>query len=174
VSSIESNTLEVIGTPVDVRWVLEEQCEAMQERAHDRGIELRAPQCPEDLVVFADRARFGQVVRELLDNAIRFTDRGHIGVQARTFDGWVMIEVQDTGVGIAPDQQATLFHAFLPDTDGQPRLQQGLGLGLSISRALVDAMGGTMGVVSKPGRGSRFWFTLPLAASAQRVSATRH
>jgi len=174
VSSIESNTLEVIGTPVDVRWVLEEQCEAMQERAHDRGIELRAPQCPEDLVVFADRARFGQVVRELLDNAIRFTDRGHIGVQARTFDGWVMIEVQDTGVGIAPDQQATLFHAFLPDTDGQPRLQQGLGLGLSISRAMVDAMGGTMGVVSKPGRGSRFWFTLPLAASAQRVSATRH
>jgi PAS domain S-box-containing protein len=174
VSSIESNTLEVIGTPVDVRWVLEEQCEAMQERAHDRGIELRGPQCPEDLVVFADRARFGQVVRELLDNAIRFTDRGHIAVQARTFDGWVMIEVQDTGVGIAPDQQATLFHAFLPDTDGQPRLQQGLGLGLSISRALVDAMGGTMGVVSKPGRGSRFWFTLPLAASAQRVSATRH
>lgn len=174
VSSIESNTLEVIGTPVDVKWVLEEQCEAMQERAHDRGIELSAPQCPEDLVVFADRARFAQVVRELLDNAIKFTGRGRVGVRARTFDGWVMVEVQDTGVGIAPDQQATLFHAFQPAADGQQRLQQGLGLGLSISRAVIDAMGGTMGVASKPGRGSRFWFTLPLAASVQRMSPTRH
>lgn len=174
VSSIESNTLEIVGTPVDVKWVLEEQCEAMQKRAHDRGIELRAPECPEDLVVFADRARFSQVVRELLDNAIRFTDRGHVGVRARTFDGWVMVEVRDTGVGIAPDQQATLFHAFQSGTDGQQRLQQGLGLGLSISRAVIDAMGGTMGVASKPGRGSRFWFTLPLAASVQRMSPTRH
>lgn len=174
VSSIESNTLEILATPVDVRRVLEEQCEAMQPRARARGIELREPDCPEDLVVFADRARFGQVVRELLDNAIRFTDRGYIRVRARPFEGWVMVEVQDTGTGIPAEQQATLFHAFQPLADGQRRLRQGLGLGLSISRAVIDAMAGTMGVASKPGRGSRFWFTLPLAASVQRVSPTRH
>lgn len=174
VSSIESNTLEIIGTPVDVGWVLEEQCEAMRERAQNRGIELPAPECPDDLVVFADRARFAQVVRELLDNAINCTSRGQVTVRARTFDGWVMIEVQDTGPGIPVERQATLFHAFQPLADGQQRLRQGLGLGLSISRAVIDAMGGTMGVTSKPGRGSRFWFTLPLAASAQRVSPTRH
>jgi PAS domain S-box-containing protein len=174
VSSIESNTLEIIGTPVDVRWLLEEQCEALRERAQDREIELRAPECPEDLVVFADRARFAQVVRELLENAIRYTNRGHVRVRARPFDGWVMIEVLDTGPGIPTEQQATLFHAFRPLANGQRRLCQGLGLGLSISRAVVDAMGGTMGVASMPGRGSRFWFTLPLAASVQRMSQTRH
>jgi PAS domain S-box-containing protein len=174
VSSIESNTLDIVPTPVDVKWVLEEECEAMQAQAQARGIELRAPECPEDLVVFADRARFAQVVRELLDNAIRFTDRGHVRVRARTFDGWVMVEVLDTGVGIPPEQQATLFHAFRPAAQGQRRLCQGLGLGLSISRAIIDAMGGTMSVTSAPGRGSRFWFTLPLAASVQSMSQTRH
>jgi PAS domain S-box-containing protein len=171
-SSIASNTLEITGTPVDVRWVLEEQCEAMRERARDRGIELRVPQCPENLVVFADRARFAQVVRELLDNAIKFTSDGHVRLRARTFHGWVMIEVHDTGTGIPVERHATLFHAFQPAADGVQC--QGLGLGLAISRALIDAMGGTMGVSSKPGRGSRFWFTLPLAASAQHVSPTRH
>ena len=69
---------------------------------------------------------------------------------------------------------ATVFHAFQPIADQQPVLREGLGLGLSISRAVVDAMGGSIGVTSKPGHGSRFWFTLPLAASAQRVSSTRH
>ncbi len=174
VSSIESNTLDITGTPVDVRWVLEEQCEAVRERANDRGIDLLAPECPENLIVFADRARFAQVVRELLDNAIKFTSKGQVRVRARPFDGWAMIEVQDTGTGIPAEQQATLFHAFRPIENGQRRLRQGLGLGLSISRAVIDAMGGTMGVASKPGRGSRFWFTLPLAASAQRMSPTRH
>jgi PAS domain S-box-containing protein len=174
VSSIESNTLEILATPVDLRQVLEEQCEAMQARAQARGIELRASSCGEDLVVFADRARLAQVVRELLDNAIRFTERGHVQVRVRPFDGWVMVEVQDTGVGIPPERQATLFHAFQPIADGQQVLRAGLGLGLSISRALIDAMAGSMGVASEVGGGSRFWFTLPLAASVQRMSPTRH
>jgi PAS domain S-box-containing protein len=174
ISSIESNTLEILATPVDLRHVLEEQCETMQARAQARGIELRALNCGEDLVVFADRARLAQVVRELLDNAIRFTERGHVQVRARPFEGWVMVEVQDTGIGIPPERQRTLFHALQPVADGQQVLRPGLGLGLSISRALIDAMAGTMGVASRVGRGSRFWFTLPLAASIQRISPTRH
>lgn len=174
VSRIESNTLEILGTPVDLRIVLEEQCEAMQARAQERGIELRHPDCPEDLVVFADRARLAQVVRELLDNAIRFTERGHVRVSARPFESWVMVEVRDTGPGIPAEQQATLFQAFQPVADGQRRLRAGLGLGLSVSRAVIDAMSGSMGVRSTVGRGSLFWFTLPLAASAQTVSPTRH
>jgi PAS domain S-box-containing protein len=174
VSSIETNTLEICATPVNLRHVLQEECEAIQTRAGERGLDLRALSCDEDLVVFADRARLAQVVRELLTNAIRFTDRGHVQVRARVLEGAVLVEVQDTGVGIPPDRQATLFHAFQPIADRQQTLRQGLGLGLSISRALIDAMAGTMGVASKPGHGSRFWFTLPLAASAQRISSTRH
>jgi signal transduction histidine kinase len=146
----------------------------MQPLADERGLDLRAVCCDEDLVVFADRARLAQVVRELLTNALRFTDRGYVQVRARVLDGSVLVEVQDTGPGIAPDRQSTLFHAFRAAAERHQQLRQGLGLGLSISRTLIDAMAGTMGVASKLGQGSRFWFTLPLAASAQKVSSTRH
>jgi PAS domain S-box-containing protein len=174
VSSIESGTLEVCATPVNLRRVLQEQCEAMLPLAEERGLDLREVCCDEDLVVFADRARLGQVVRELVSNALRFTDHGHVQVRARLLEGSVLVEVQDTGPGIAAERQATLFHAFRPVAERNPQLRQGLGLGLSISRTLIDAMAGTLGVASKPGQGSRFWFTLPLAASAQKVSSTRH
>lgn len=174
VSRIETNTLEVCGTSVNLRHVLQEQCESLQARAVERGLDLRAVSCAEDLVVFADRARLAQVVRELLINAIRFTDHGYVQVRARVLDAAVLIEVQDTGIGIPPDRLATVFHAFQPISGQQPVLREGLGLGLSISRAVIDAMGGSIGVTGKPGHGSRFWFTLPLAASAQRVSSTRH
>jgi PAS domain S-box-containing protein len=174
VSRIETNTLEICGTSVNLRHVLQEQCEAMQARALERGLDLRALSCAEDLVVFADRARLAQVVRELLTNACKFTDHGYVQVRARVLDGAVLIEVQDTGIGIPPERLATVFHAFQSIAGQQPVLREGLGLGLSISRAVIDAMGGSMGVTSKPGHGSRFWFTLPLAASAQRVSSTRH
>jgi len=174
VSSIETNTLEICAAPVNLRHVLQEECEAMQARAEARGLDLKALSCAEDVVVYADRARLAQVVRELLTNAIRFTDRGSVQVRARVLEGAVLVEVQDTGNGIAPERQATLFHAFQPTADHQQLLRQGLGLGLSVSRALVDAMAGTMGVCSRVGQGSRFWFTLPLAASAQKVSSTRH
>jgi two-component system phosphate regulon sensor histidine kinase PhoR len=86
----------------------------------------------------------------------------------------VWIELQDTGIGIPPERLASVFHAFQPMADRQPVLREGLGLGLSISRAVIEAMGGSIGVTSRPGHGSRFWFTLPLAACAQRVSSTRH
>jgi PAS domain S-box-containing protein len=174
VSRIETNTLEICCTSVNLRHVLQEQCEAIQAWALERGLDLRAVSCAEDLVVFADRARLAQVVRELLTNAIKFTIRGSVQVRARVLDGAVLIEIQDTGTGIPPDRLATVFHAFQPIAGQQPVLREGLGLGLSISRAVIDAMGGSMGVTSKPGHGSRFWFTLPLAASAQRVSSTRH
>ena len=174
VSSIETNSLEICATPVNLRRVLQEECESMQARAGARGLDLRALCCDEDVVVFADRARLAQVVRELLTNAIRFTDQGHVQVRARVLEGAVLVEVQDTGPGIPPERQATLFHAFQPISDGHQTVRRGLGLGLAISRALIDAMAGTMGVCRRVGHGSRFWFTVPLAASAQKVSSTRH
>lgn len=174
VRSIETNGLEQYPTQVNLRHVLEEQCEEVENHARERGIDLRTVICDEDLVVFADRARLAQVVRELLNNAIKFTNNGHIQVRTKTFEGTALIEVQDTGKGIPPERQPTLFHAFRSVEDRPLSLQRGLGLGLSICRAIVDGMFGTIGVSSKVGRGSRFWFTVPLAASAQTVSATRH
>jgi PAS domain S-box-containing protein len=174
VRSIETDALGLCPTQVNLRQVLEEQCEEVEVRARERGIDLRTVICDDDLVVFADRARLAQVVRELLDNAIKFTSEGHVQVRTKTFEGTALIEVQDTGTGIPPDRQPTLFHAFRSIEDRSPSLQRGLGLGLSICRAIVDGMFGTIGVSSKLGRGSRFWFTVPLAASAQTVSSTKH
>ena len=174
VRSIETDALDLYPTQVNLRRVLEEQCEEVENLALERGLDLRTVICDEDLVVFADRARLAQVVRELLNNAIKFTNNGHIQVRTRTFEGTALIEVQDTGVGIPPERQPTLFHAFKSIADRPVSLQRGLGLGLSICRAIVDGMFGTIGVSSKVGRGSRFWFTVPLAASAQTVSSTRH
>ena len=114
------------------------------------------------------------VVRELLTNAIRFTEHGWIQVRTKTYEGTALIEVQDTGVGISPERQPTLFQAFQSIADQPPSLRRGLGLGLPIARAIVDAMAGTIGVSSKVGRGSRFWFTVPLATSAQTISSTLH
>jgi PAS domain S-box-containing protein len=174
VRSIETDALDLCPTQVNLRRVLEEQCEEVENLAIERGLDLRTVICDEDLVVFADRARLAQVVRELLNNAVKFTKRGCIQVRTKTFAGTALIEVQDTGVGIAPERQPTLFHAFRSMEDRPLTLQRGLGLGLSICRAIVDGMFGTIGVSSKVGRGSRFWFTVPLAASAQTVSPTKH
>jgi signal transduction histidine kinase len=174
VRSIETDSLEVFPTQVNLRHVLEEQCELMAMQAEQKGVDLRVVTCDETLVVFADRARLAQVVRELLTNAIRCTEHGWIQVRTRTYEGTALIEVQDTGVGIPPERQPTLFKAFQSISEGPPSLRRGLGLGLPIARALVDAMAGTIGVSSKVGHGSRFWFTVPLAASAQTISSTRH
>jgi PAS domain S-box-containing protein len=174
VRSIETDALELCPTQVNLRRVLEEQCEEVEYHAFERGLDLRTVICDEDLVVFADRARLAQVVRELLNNAIKFTNKGYIQVRTKTFEGTALIEVQDTGVGIQPERRSTLFHAFRSISDRPLSLQRGLGLGLSICRAIVDGMFGTIGVNSRVGRGSRFWFTVPLAASAQTVSSTRH
>ena len=174
VRSIETNALDLYPTQVNLRHVLEEQCEEVENQALERGVDLRTVTCDDDLIVFADRARLAQVVRELLNNAVKFTKSGYIQVRTKTFAGTALIEVQDTGVGIAPERQPTLFHAFRAIEDRPLTLQRGLGLGLSICRAIVDGMFGTIGVSSKVGRGSRFWFTVPLAASAQTVSSTKH
>jgi PAS domain S-box-containing protein len=174
VRSIETDSLEVFPTQVNLRHVLEEQCEQMALQAQQKGVDLRVVICDETLVVFADRARLAQVVRELLSNAIRFTEHGWIQVRTKTYEGTALIEVQDTGVGIPPERQPTLFQAFQSIADQPPSLRRGLGLGLPIARAIVDAMAGTIGVSSKVGRGSRFWFTVPLATSAQTISSTLH
>ena len=87
VHSIETNGLEQCPTQVNLRHVLEEQCEEVENHALERGIDLRTVICDEDLVVFADRARLAQVVRELLNNAIKFTNKGHVQVRTKTFEG---------------------------------------------------------------------------------------
>ena len=111
----------------------------------------------------ADRAR--QVLSNLIGNAFRHTPRGGtVSVSARRDGALARIEVRDTGEGIAADDLPHIFDRFYRADKARARASGGSGLGLPISKVLVEAMGGAIGVASAPGAGSVFWFTLPLGA----------
>lgn len=123
-------------------------------------LELRLPETPIRIVL--DPKRIGQVLTNLLSNAIKFTPPGgRVTLEATRQDDNVLVEVRDTGTGIAPVDIPKLFQRF-SQLQGGARKVGGTGLGLSISKLLVESHGGEIGVESTLGKGSRFWFTLPL------------
>ena len=118
-----------------------------------------------------------QILLNLLNNAIKFTPAGRVevsvGVEGGSGPNFLMFSVTDTGIGIPEDKQDRLFQRF-SQVDGSAHRQfGGTGLGLAISKRLVDLMGGNIGVVSEPGKGSTFWFALPSPKSQARASARR-
>lgn len=110
-----------------------------------------------------DPLRVRQVLTNLVGNAIKFTDQGRVTVVCtRSSPDRLRVEVRDTGIGIAEDQLPRLFQAFSQADSGATRRFDGTGLGLTISKKLIERMGGEIGVTSRPGVGSTFWFTLPV------------
>ena len=164
-TSIEAGNLKVELNSQRLREVLLEQWESFQVQAAERGIELREVQCDETIEVHADRQRLSQVVRNLVANALKFTDEGCVAVSAARTGEMIRIVVEDSGIGIAADQVGLLFHPFVRAKSSGEVLRPGTGLGLAICKRLVAAMGGAIGVESEPGRGSRFWFTVPAVES---------
>ena len=120
-----------------------------------------------DLTLIGDPLRLSQILLNYLSNAAKFTKRGHITLRAQVENEQddsvtLKFEVQDTGIGISEDQQAKLFQPFMQAEASTTRQYGGTGLGLIISRNLAQLMGGDAGVVSSPGQGSTFWFTVCL------------
>jgi len=161
VTNIEAGNIRVECVPVHLRPLIAEQCDSLRPQAEARGLELRHSVPDGDLVALGDRLRIGQVMRNLLENAIKFTDAGIVEVRASIGERSVRIDVEDTGIGIAADQQSRIFRRFERVEDPATRIRPGTGLGLEICKRIVEAMGGTIGVDSELGHGSRFWFTLP-------------
>jgi signal transduction histidine kinase len=162
ISKIEAGQLTLHPAALQLDELLREQERAFELQARDRGLTLRF-ECPAtEIKVWADPQRVRQVIGNLLSNALKYTDAGEAGVVLEIANGMARVTVFDTGIGITPEEQASLFKPFrrIVPTHGGSR--DGTGLGLAISRRLVEAMGGEIGVISEPGRGSRFWFTLPL------------
>jgi signal transduction histidine kinase len=101
-----------------------------------------------------------------VSNAIKFTSTGSVAIRAKPVGAMVEVSVVDTGIGIAPEAHERIFQEFRQADEKTSLRYGGTGLGLSIARKLVELQGGQMGVASKPGEGSRFWFTLPLPVGA--------
>jgi signal transduction histidine kinase len=167
-SSAEAARLELDPSDFDLAGTVGGAVEMLRERARTAGLSLTLT--VEDRVparVRGDAARLRQVLVNLLANAVKFTPRGAVTIHLSPADGTdrdpyrVRFAVRDTGIGIAPATLAKLFQPFVQVDDGANRRFDGLGLGLAVSRRLVDLMGGRVGVESAPGVGSLFWFEVP-------------
>jgi signal transduction histidine kinase/CheY-like chemotaxis protein len=167
-SKIEAGKMEIEPIAFDLSALLEEVVELLSTRAHDKGLELVLrvpPSAPARLV--GDPGRIRQVVLNLVGNGIKFTEHGHVFVEVTPIavgesSADIRISVRDTGIGIPLDRQAMLFQKFTQADNSTTRRFGGTGLGLAISRRLIELMGGTLTVESRPFGGSTFSFTLSL------------
>ena len=165
-SKIEAGKLELDPVPFDLRLLLEEVADMLAPGAEAKGLDLMvhySAATPHHFVGDADRIR--QVVTNLVGNAVKFTQQGHVLISAECVqsDGEsaeVRVSVSDTGIGIAPEKMDLLFEKFSQADTSTTRKYGGTGLGLAISKTLVELMGGSVHVESRPGEGSTFWFAL--------------
>ena len=169
ISKIEAERLTLEHVDFKLGEVLENLTSLIGHKATDKGLKLRIDLPPEiaHLALRGDPLRLGQILLNFTSNAVKFTEAGTIDLRAypteeSLADVLLRFEVQDTGIGIAAEDQKRLFTAFEQADGSMTRKYGGTGLGLAISKRLVQMMGGEVGVVSQVGSGSTFWFTVRL------------
>jgi signal transduction histidine kinase/ActR/RegA family two-component response regulator len=163
-SKIDAGKMSFENAQFALRQTLNDVRDVLQARVMEQGLEF-VLDLPDDMPerVAGDTVRLRQVLLNLLGNAVKFTPRGSVTLRVERHTGNLMrFRVIDTGIGIAAEAQADLFDAFTQADASTTRRFGGTGLGLAISKRLVELLGGEIGVVSQPGAGSEFWFTMPL------------
>jgi two-component system, sensor histidine kinase and response regulator len=171
-SKAEAGKVEIEQIDFDVAEVIDRACALAADSAARKGVELIAS-CGSDVppTLRGDPTRLTQALLNLVANAVKFTDDGEVVASVQlveaTEDGVVVrVEVRDTGIGISKEDRGRLFQPFEQASSSTTRRFGGTGLGLPITRHLVVAMGGDIGVTSQVGHGSTFWFTVPLSLPA--------
>ena len=169
-SKIEAGHLDLEITDVALWPLVEEVATLVSDTAEAKGLHLELDRRSERVdLVRGDEARLRQVLLNLVTNAVKFTEAGAVGIRlshrADESGERACIEVVDSGIGVAPEDQALLFQPFSQVDASSTRRYRGTGLGLAICAQLVKAMGGTIGMTSTAGSGSTFWFEMPSVAS---------
>ncbi|MDB5362598.1 MAG: domain S-box protein [Rhodospirillales bacterium] len=177
VSKLEAGQVEIEAIEFSLEEVAEKAVEIMAPRAHEKGIELICWLDPLARRLFrGDPARLRQVLLNLIANAVKFTQAGHVLIEITappetSARSRVRIAVEDTGIGLSADAKGKLFQKFQQADGTIARRFGGTGLGLNISKHLVDLMAGSIGAEDRSGGGSRFWVELPLAPARARMPA---
>lgn len=172
ISKLDAKVVRVEPTTLKLHNILERLCQESEPTARAKGLVLTLD-CPADSFIETDQLLFERIVRNLLDNAIKYTDKGHIKIDvARTDDDFV-ITIEDTGRGIPEGEQTRVFEEFYQLDNPERDRTRGLGLGLPIVRRLTELLRIRLDMESAPGRGTRFCLRLPAVESRLTTSVQK-
>jgi two-component system sensor histidine kinase/response regulator len=176
-SKIDAGKLELEALDFDLEEMLARSCSMVAGSAHAKGLQLQVDSSGLPKQVRGDPTRLSQVLMNLLGNAVKFTERGSVSVRGALLERGadrmrLRFEVRDTGIGIEPERIGKLFDAFEQSDSSTTRRFGGTGLGLAVTRQLVELMRGEVGVESTPGAGSMFWVTVQVQPAAAAQVAT--
>jgi CheY-like chemotaxis protein/two-component sensor histidine kinase len=174
-SKIEAGRLELVQAPFDLRRLVEEIAELLAPSAQSKGLEIAASIAADvPSLIAGDSLRLRQILMNLAGNAVKFTDRGGIGIGVETVEGGkLLFKVMDTGPGVPAERRQSIFEDFDQGDVLDARPSEGTGLGLAICKRLVGLMGGELTLSDNPGGGAVFSFTLALPAVAPASEAAR-
>ncbi len=167
-SQLESGELKIIKEPFEIYHCIDDIYHLFQAPIQKKGLkfELEYNDLPEYII--GDQGRIRQVIINLLNNAIKFTDKGSVKLSINADDEFIKFSIYDSGVGISKEKQKKLFQAFSQVDDSSIRRTSGTGLGLNICKLLVELMDGEIGITSTKGKGSCFWFAIPLVIPTEK------
>jgi two-component system sensor histidine kinase/response regulator len=174
-SKIDAGRMEVEAIPFNLAYLMDNLTSSFAYQAEKKGLEFISYIAPDTPIhIVGDPGRLRQVLVNLVGNALKFTHEGSVDVKVQRQDAlgkqaMVRFSIEDTGIGIAREKQENIFESFTQADGSTTREYGGSGLGTTISKKLVELMGGKIGVASEEGKGSTFWFEIPFAAELDRV-----
>jgi PAS domain S-box-containing protein len=163
ISNVEAGRLKTSMSDVDLSRLLDDLLQQFRSRAAEKSLRfsLEMPDAPGPAHFRTDNTKLMQIFSNLLNNAFKFTLEGHISFGFRNIEPYLEFFVSDTGIGIDYDQQTKIFERFYQVDNTVTRMHEGTGIGLAISKAYVELLGGKIWLKSEPGKGSTFYFTVP-------------